>query len=328
MKGKLILLGLIIMTNLMNAQNETLMFGTDKKFKIVQFTDTHYEYGNQASKVYIDLANEVLDAEKPDLVVFTGDMVWKKPIEKALDELLAPVIERGIPWACVFGNHDDEGGVSRQEIMNYLVQKPYCLSERGSQGVEGIGNYVIEVKDKDGKKIEALLYFMDSGAYTPIKGLGKYAWFDQSQIAWYRDQSESYTRLNKKKPYPALAFFHIPLAEYPLMSSDSTAIIGTKGEDECNGKLNTGMFATMRIAGDVMGVFAGHDHNNDYIGDYDGIALTYGRYSGGNTVYNDLGTNGCRIIELKEDKREFDTYLYLLGGDKLYQVNYPNTFKR
>lgn len=327
MKKNLILFGLMILTNFMNAQNKNLNFGENQDFKIVQFTDVHYEYGNKASSVYLDLVKEVLDEEKPDLVVFTGDIVWKKSIKKGFDEVLAPVIEKGIPWACVFGNHDDEADMSRQEIMDYLVQKPFCMSEAGDQSVEGIGNYVLEIKDKDGKKIKALLYFMDSGAYTPIKGLGKYNWFDYSQIDWYRDQSKAYTESNNKKPYPALAFFHIPLAEYPLMSADTTTIIGTKSEDECNGKLNTGMFAAMRTAGDVMGTFVGHDHNNDYIGNYYGIYLAYGRYSGGKTVYNDLGKNGCRIIELKKGEKSFDTYIRLLGGEKLHPVNYPNTFK-
>ena len=35
-------------------------------------------------------------------------------------------------------------------------------------------------------------------------------------------------------------------------------------EKACAPKLNTGMFAAMKEAGDVMGVFVGHDHDNDY----------------------------------------------------------------
>lgn len=327
MKKKLLLSTLVFMASVLIANSLELRFRSEKNFKIVQFTDVHYEYGNKSCSVYLDLLKEVLDEEKPDLIVFTGDIVWKKPIKEGFDEILAPIIDRGISWACVFGNHDDEAGMSRQEIMNYLIRKPYCMSTRGDYMIGRVGNYVLEIKDKDGREIKALLYFMDSGAYTPIKGIGKYSWFDQDQVAWYYNQSKSYTRLNKKKPYPALAFFHIPLVEYSLMCMDSTAIIGTRAEDECNGVLNTGMFAAMRIAGDVMGTFVGHDHNNDYIGNYHDIYLAYGRYSGGKTVYNDLGKNGCRVIELEQGKRTFNTYIRLLGGEKLYPVNYPNTFK-
>lgn len=309
------------------AQEIAFKFNQDGNFKIVQFTDVHYKYGKTESAVAIDLIKEVLEAEKPDLVVFTGDVVWAKPAKEALDEVFNTVVEKRIPWAYIFGNHDDEFGMSRQEIMDYISQKPHCVARSGDKSLDGVGNYILEIKDKNKNKIEALLYFLDSKAYTKIENLGTYDWFGFNQVNWYRQESAAYTTANNNTPYPALAFFHIPLAEYPLMSTAKEAkIIGDKREDECNGKLNTGMFAAMRMAGDVMATFVGHDHDNDYIGEYYGLYLAYGRYSGGKTVYNNLGKNGCRVIELKEGKREFTTYIRLLGGEVLYPVEYPKTF--
>lgn len=329
MKKELLIAFLFIIASTLSAQSHVIKFNADGKFKIVQFTDVHYKKDTKESVVAIELINEVLDAEKPDLVIFTGDVIWAKPVKEGLDEVFAPVISRNIPWAYVFGNHDDEFGMSRQEIMDYVIQKPYCVAQSGDKALQGVGNYILEVKDRDNDAIAALLYLLDSGAYTPIKGLGTYNWFNSNQVEWYQKESAAYTHENKENPYPALAFFHIPLAEYPLMTTAKDAkIIGEKREDECNGKLNTGMFAAMKQAGDVMGTFVGHDHDNDYIGNYYGIYLAYGRYSGGNTVYNNLGKNGCRIIEMKEGKREFSTYLRLLGGEKLYAVEYPETFAK
>ena len=46
------------------------------------------------------------------------------------------------------------------------------------------------------------------------------------------------------------------------------------------------MFAAMYEGGDVMGMFAGHDHDNDYSVMWHGILLAYGRFGGGNTEYN------------------------------------------
>lgn len=326
---KKLLSTLILVTFLLPllAQRKTLNFNSNGNFKIVQFTDVHYKQGLKESEVAIKLINEVLDAEKPDLVVFTGDIIWAKPVKLGLDEVFAPVIARQIPWAYIFGNHDDEFGMSRAEIMEYAMQKPYCLAQAGDKNLKGVGNYILEVKDTNNEKLKTILYFMDSGSYTPIKAIGGYSWFDFNQVEWYRNQSAAYTRSNDGIPFPGLAFFHIPLAEYPIMKAQkSSEIIGHKDETECNGKINTGMFAAMREAGDVMGTFVGHDHDNDYIGDYFGIALAYGRYSGGKTVYNNLGLNGCRIIELKEDQREFSSYIRLLGGEKLFGVKYPETF--
>lgn len=326
MKKNLITLITVVVAITLTAQNKTLKFDKKGNFKIVQFTDVHYIQGKSESAVAEELIKEILDTEQPDLVIFTGDVVWAKPVEKALDEVFDPVAERKIPWAYIFGNHDDEHGKSRQEIMDYVMQKPYCLSIPGDKSITGVGNFILEVKDKKEDKTKALLYLMDSGAYSPVKKLGHYNWFAANQVEWYRAESAAYTKENKGKPYPALAFFHIPLAEYPLMTADpKNKIIGERREDECNGKLNTGMFAAMRQAGDVMGTFVGHDHDNDYIGSYYGIYLAYGRYSGGKTVYNNLGKNGCRIIEMKEGKRQFSTYIRLLGGEKLYEVEYPKT---
>ena len=65
-------------------------------------------------------------------------------------------------------------------------------------------------------------------------------------------------------PLPALAFFHIPLSEYNEAASDENAILyGTRMEKACSAAINTGMFAAMKEAGDVMGTFVGHDHDND-----------------------------------------------------------------
>jgi len=318
---------LLTVTLFLGAQNSFLRFNKDGKFKIVQFTDVHYIKDSVQSAVSIDLIKEVLDVEKPDLVVFTGDIIYGKPVKEGLDDVFAPVIAKGIPWAYVFGNHDDEFGMSRQEIMDYVVQKPYCLAQAGDKALKGVGNYILEVRNNGNDGIGALLYCFDSGAYTPIRKLGTYDWFDFDQIDWYRKESAAYTKGNGGNPYPALGFFHIPLAEYAQMKAKKyDSLIGSKDEVECNGMLNTGMFAAMRQAGDVMGTFVGHDHDNDYIGEHYNIYLAYGRFSGGNTVYNNLGKNGCRIIELKEGIREFSTCIRLRGGEILYPVEYPKTF--
>lgn len=319
---------LIMMVCFAYAQKPILKFNPNGDFKIVQFTDVHYKKGNSASDVAIKLINEVLDAEKPDLVIFTGDVVYSAPAIEGLKDVFTPVVERKIPWAYVFGNHDDEYDATRQEMMDFATQLPYCLAQAGDKSLDGVGNYILEVKDQSGKNSQ-ILYCFDSKSYSKVKGIKGYDWFGFNQVDWYRQQSDAYTKENGGTPYPSLAFFHIPLAEYPLMKAMKyDELIGSKDEKECNGVLNTGMFAAMRQNGDVMGTFVGHDHDNDYIGEYYGIYLAYGRFSGGNTVYNNLGKNGCRVIELKEGKREFSTHIRLLGGEVLYPVNYPETFAK
>lgn len=328
-KKVLLLASLIFIVFNLKAQ-KALKFNKDKSYKILQFTDVHYRPGKLASDTALLQINEALDAEKPDFVVFSGDLAWGKPAKACFDTVLQTVISRKIPWAYVNGNHDDEQGWTRKQIMDYVVEQPYNYTMHGDKSLKGEGNYILEVKKADNNdSIGALLYFFDTGSYSPKKNISKYDWLDLNQINWYTDQTNAYTQSNNGNPYPALAFFHIPLFEYSVMTSQENQgnIVGTKKEKECNPKLNTGMFAAMVIGGDVMATFCGHDHDNDYIGMYQGIALAYGRYSGGNTVYNNLGKNGCRVINLKEGERGFDTYIRLWGGEKLYPVSYPDSFR-
>ena len=68
-----------------NAQR--LTFNKEGTFKIVQFTDIHYQHGNPKSDTALLLINRVLDREKPDMVVFTGDIVTGKPAKESWDAL-------------------------------------------------------------------------------------------------------------------------------------------------------------------------------------------------------------------------------------------------
>ncbi|GBU07243.1 metallophosphatase [Bacteroidales bacterium] len=302
--------------------NKDLYYQNEGKFRIAQFTDLHYMPEKPEAQVVIDNLNEALDAEKPQLVVFTGDVVTAKDSKDAWDKVLATVVERKIPWAVVFGNHDDEQNWTRQEIMDYIAKKPYCMGQAGPKDVAGCGNYILKVKNPSDKKTKTILYFMDSQSYSKIDSIKGYGWFDFSQIQWYKKTSAKLTKENNKQPLPALAFFHIPLSEYSILASNDSNILGTKKEKECAGTLNSGMFTAMKEAGDVIGTFVGHDHDNDYIGDYYGIKLAYGRFSGSKVTYFNLGLNGCRIIELDVAKPNFETYIRLYGGEKINQ--YPN----
>ncbi len=111
------------------------------------------------------------------------------------------------------------------------------------------------------------------------------------------------------------------------MADDEAPFIGTRKERVCAPALNSGLFAAMKECGDVRATFVGHDHSNDYAVLWHGILLAYGRYSGGNTVYNDL-PNGARLIELHEDGQRFDTWVRLADGQVLNRATCPDSFLR
>ena len=323
-----ILLMLICTTNTY-AQGK-LHFNENGKFKIVQFTDIHYKCGSEESAKSIRMMKEVLENEKPDLVAFTGDIVTDTPAKNGWDEVLAPVISKKIPYAIVLGNHDDEHDWTRRQIMDYVISKPYCYAQTGPAYLTGEGNYVLEIKNTQ-EKTAAILYFMDSNAYNKVGEQKGYNWFGFDQVEWYRNNSAFFTRENNGKPYPALAFFHIPLQEYTLLPDTTknyvknAPVFGNRTEKECPGIINTGMFAAMVEGGDVMGTFTGHDHDNDYIGYLNGICLAYGRFSGSKTTYTSLGY-GARVIELTDNERVFNTWIHSSDNNILYNVKYPDSF--
>ena len=306
------------------AQPNALKFNANHKFKIVQFTDIHWKYGNPASDEAGERMAEVLDAEKPDLVVFTGDVIFAKPAREGLDKALEATISRGIPFAVTWGNHDDEQDLSRKELSAHVATKAGNLTST-VEGISGVTNYTLSVKSTDGKRDAAVLYIFDSNSYSPIKKVKGYDWIKHDQVEWYRQTSKAFTAANDGKPLPALAFFHIPLPEvHEAAQNESAYLVGTRKEKACAPVINTGLAAAMLEAGDVMGVFVGHDHVNDYVVDWRGILLGYGRFTGGATVYHDIPDgNGARVIELTEDSRTIKTWIRIKGGKVINEVNYP-----
>lgn len=302
----------------MSAASRPLRFRPDHTFKIVQFTDTHVQNGEGPDRQTADLIRSVLDAEQPDLVIFTGDVIDGKHCVDPADSWLRavmPVASRGIPWAAVFGNHDDEGLLDRYDLMHGQRAMPGCLAHMGPSELSGVGNYVLPLWGAETNQAVAHLYCLDSNAYSET-GLGKYGWIKRDQIDWYVKTSQELTHANRGQPLPALAFFHIPLPEYDDVWDYGTCY-GVKYEPVCSPVVNTGMFAAMHEMGDVMGVFVGHDHVNDFIGDLHGIRLAYGRASGYNTYGREGMARGARVIQLVEGEHDFTTWLRLEGGEQV-----------
>lgn len=254
-----------------------------------------------------------LETENPDLVVFTGDVVTG-PDEAGWKAVTSLVTEAAVPFAVTLGNHDDEASWSRNQIFDFLSTVPGFLGSKGPEEVYGVGNYIIQLISNDSDETKSILWFLDSNAYSEDKNISDYGWIRFDQIAWCREKSEKMTALNNGVPYPALAFFHIPLPEYDeVIGQEST--LGLAEERVCSPQINTGMLAAFIEMGDVMGTFVGHDHDNNYIGVHKGIALAYGQSSGYET-YGSIG-RGARVIVLTEGKHGFNTWIRKLDGISL-----------
>jgi len=312
-------------TNTAFSEEIQLKFDPAGRFKIVQFTDLHLHEGGDKDQQTLALIGEILDIEKPQLAVLTGDTIAGAARRQETVTLCAgPMAERKIPWAVVLGNHDDEWPKDvdkpkdRRGLMEMFVRQAYSVSQMGSEEIFGASNYYLPVYNADGTRKKWILYMLDSNAYTGKKELGNYDWIHTDQIAWYSQTSKTLAQERGGTPCPALSFFHIPLLEYEYALADAQAdVVGHRHEGVACPRINSGLFAAMLERSDVKGTFVGHDHVSDYEAQYRGIRLVYGRATGFDTYGRDGFPRGGRVILLEENGETFTTWIRLQGGGKV-----------
>ncbi|MFD2880303.1 hypothetical protein ACFTAO_37180 [Paenibacillus rhizoplanae] len=181
-----------------------------------------------------------------------GELPCQDP-KQAFRDAVAAVVNSGVPWAFVFGNHDTENGVTYSELMEIAQESPHCLAEAGPAELAGSSNYVLEIEGA-GHNAGATLYMLDTGAYSPLEHIPGYSWVRRNQMDWLAEQSARLNPGEGQAKRPALAFFHIPLPEYDEMWNTQTCY-GHKYERVCAPVLNSGLFAALVEMGDVAGTF-------------------------------------------------------------------------
>lgn len=215
-----------------------LRINDSERFKIMQAADLHLSTGTgvcrdpvpeekvpgekcEADPRTLDFVERLLDEEKPDLVVFSGDEVngeTSKDVQSAVFKFVKPLVDRKIPYAAIFGNHDDEGNLNRAQLMALLEDLPYSVSTAGPDDVDGVGNYIVEVMGRSSTHHSALtLYLLDTHSYSPDERQFRgYDWIKPSQIKWFKSTSQSLKKKHNQYSHMHMdmAFIHIPLPEY------------------------------------------------------------------------------------------------------------------
>ena len=300
-----------VLTLAASAQSTRRMaFNADGTFKIAQFTDIHWcDDSVEVCKRTLQSLQAVIDAERPDLNVLTGDIVTDHPALKGWKSIIAFFEKQNIPFVVAMGNHDGEF-MSKDSIYTLLTDSPMYVGVKGNH-VTGYGNMTIALHAGNGSdKVQNVIYLIDSNDYAANTIFGHYDWIHFDQIDWYRRESDRFAAKNGGKPVPSVAFFHIPLME----TDHVVGLPDTFGNaKERFGKgINSGLFASMLEKGNMVGVFAGHDHMNDYVGIRSEVTLGFGRCSG----WGAYGTleRGARIVQLREGSRHFDTWITTAKG--------------
>ena len=226
MKKLFVALSLLVFSIfIVNGQEKPILkFNSQSRFKIVQFTDIHLQYDSYRSDSVLVMMKTIIEREKPDLVMLTGDVVGSDNRKRAWLKVAQVMIDTKTPWAAMLGNHDAEYELTSEQTMDAIAGLPYNLTVSGPEEIAGAGNYVLPIKSSDSEETVALCYVLDVSHtnHPPENHSGDYEWIDNSQVEWYKKQSKAFTGQNGGKPLPALAFFHIPFPEYNEVMGKST----------------------------------------------------------------------------------------------------------
>lgn len=273
-------------------------------FKIMTGTDMHlYDVHEDVDKTLQMFVNQVRD-EKPDLIIFTGDVLLTKFQHIDTIQFAQLMEELGVYWAYCFGNHEAR---EEKEYFKYFIFKgfcdyPHCLSKFGDPELFGYGNFIINIMNSETELRQSLVCF-DSGrdmcephvtndnVPADVLDLNAYDYIKPSQIAWYEKEINAL-----KKEYgkvDSMLYMHIPIPEYAEVfdevekntyepSGKAEILYGDQFESIGCSKFNSGLFDAMKRVGS-QAIFAGHDHVNYWAAKYDGVLL----------VYNQCGGYGC-----------------------------------
>ena len=336
---------------------------------ILQITDTQIIDGSQweegdnidanyyASKNFdVRLGNylrETINAVKPDLIIMTGDNVYGRFDDdgSALIKLVNIMESFGIPWAPVFGNHDNESkkGVAWQCAQ--YENAPNCLFKRGM--ITGNSNYTVGIEQ--GGKLTRVFFMMDSNncaspsAQSIEDGQMRiYNGFAQDQVDWFETVGKV---INQASPETKISFaFHVQVhafkeafTKYGHSTTNDVINIDSHPNLEAGdmgyiGSTVTGtwdnddkIFEKMVAIG-CDSIYVGHEHNMSASVVYEGVRFQFGQKIGTYDGVNWLRPNGQIEFEfsssactgtpimggsvnvLDSTGKIVDAYIYFCGG--------------
>ena len=249
---------------------------------------------------------ELVSRTAPDLIIITGDITYGEFDDsgKSLEEFIDFMDSFGIPWAPVYGNHDNETyiGVEKQNAM--YENSKHGIFKKGN--VFGNGNYSIAIKQ--GEKVIRTICMMDSNGCGK---LGIAQGFREDQLEWLKETSN-------ECDVPLFCCFHIPTKDfsdayvaagyqeksderdtcaYYELGVDMAAKAGDFGKKYEDFYSYSAPILSAFKASRVDGVFAGHYHKINLSVVHEGIRFTMGLKTG-LYDYHDKDAMGGTLITL------------------------------
>lgn len=355
-----------------------LRFGSDGTFHLSIFEDLHYGEGEAnppslgwgpiSDTKSTGVIDSVLSAENPDFVVINGDLITGEDTylfnsTDYLHEIVAPLVSRNIPWASTYGNHDEQYNLSTHALYVKERTEYGTLSMTKSEvsdSAAGTSNYYLPVYPSDGGSTPSLiLWFFDSLGGVLFQELdssgntiGDMGCVHDSVVFWFQSTSVS-LQSQYGSAIPSLAFVHIPVyasnAFQTQIGVDPNKNPGINDDNPCaiqgidsNGDYTGADIPFMQAlvnTENLMAVFSGHDHGDDWCFKWDMDLSVNGNAMNGNgkvfcfsrhTGYGGYGhwTRGSRQLRLTEGQfpGNVETWMRLEDGSTVSDVMLNSTF--
>ncbi len=245
---------------------------------------------------------QAVDSYDPDLILLTGDLVYGEFDDNgtALLRLISFMEDLQIPWAPVFGNHDNESKRGVDWQCQQLENAKHCLFKQ--RELKGNGNYSVGLVQDE--RLVRVFYMLDSNGCgnmsveSSLNGHStKNVGVDYSQIEWYEKSIRQINRKHANVKF-SLAFhiqpsiFQTALESYgyhertnPFVDIDALA---DKKEGDfgliCRPPktpwdTDSSFWYSIKEYG-VDSLFVGHEHCNSASITYEGVRLSYGLKTG------------------------------------------------
>ncbi|MBE6690354.1 MAG: hypothetical protein E7590_03610 [Ruminococcaceae bacterium] len=298
----------------------------DRQIKGAYFK--HGVYGME-ERTYAHVRTLVRETQ-PDLILLTGDNVYGEFDDAGLmlRELIELMESFGIPWAPVFGNHDNESRMGVNWQCEQLKSAPHCLFVRGA--VTGNSNYAVYLT-KNGVPAFALAMLDSNGCHNVGNPAAPEEGVQPDNVDYdllthengiYPDQVDFYR--NAVRGLPNAVFLHIQIhAFYEALqrkygytqgtdvTTDREGDVGFYPEHMGEGGFTDPDHALFEAAkaADCRAVFAGHQHKVDSIVRWQGVTLGYGLKTGYCTYWRG-GATGGTLHEISADGSMKSTHVY------------------
>ena len=240
-----------------------------------------------------DYLRDIITTTNPDLILITGDLVYGEFDDNGsnLIEFINFFESFKLPWAPVFGNHDNESDMGVDWQCDQLDAAEHCLFLQ--RKLTGNGNYTVGIKQGD--DLTRVFFMLDSNGCSAAKSVNEHTktsvGFGQDQVDWY---TEIAAEIIKQSPDTKISMaFHIQFSVFaeafakygtdgskkvyidnlPDKSEGDFGYIGSKMKNVWDGDKR--IWNGFKAIG-VDSVLVGHEHANSASIVYDGIRLQYG----------------------------------------------------